>query len=113
MDPPVSLPKEYITSPAATADADPPLDPPGTRSRFHGFFVNWKPDVSVEDPIANSSILTLPIMRESSFANFSVTVASYKGSLKFSNILLAQVVRIPFVTILSLIDPGIAASFLS
>jgi len=31
MDPPVSVPSAAGTSPAATAAADPPLDPPGIR----------------------------------------------------------------------------------
>jgi hypothetical protein len=32
MDPPVSLPSATTAVPCATAAADPPLDPPGTRS---------------------------------------------------------------------------------
>ena len=35
-EPPVSLATAAGTMPAATAAADPPLEPPGTRSRFHG-----------------------------------------------------------------------------
>ena len=37
IEPPVSEPSENKTSPAATAAADPPDEPPGTVSRFHGF----------------------------------------------------------------------------
>ena len=40
IEPPVSVPIASGTSPAATAAADPPLDPPGTRSRFHGLRVD-------------------------------------------------------------------------
>src|SRR5438128_1717238 len=36
-EPPVSVPRAHTTSPAATAAAEPPEDPPGTRSRSHGF----------------------------------------------------------------------------
>ncbi len=35
-EPPVSVPSAPAHSPAATAAADPPLDPPGLRSRFQG-----------------------------------------------------------------------------
>jgi hypothetical protein len=37
MDAPVSLPRAAIARPAATAAAEPPLDPPGWQSVFHGF----------------------------------------------------------------------------
>src|SRR5207237_680941 len=36
MEPPVSLPSAAMASPEATAAADPPLEPPGTRSRPQG-----------------------------------------------------------------------------
>ena len=39
MDPPVSEPRATGAIPAATAAADPPDDPPGTRSRSHGLRV--------------------------------------------------------------------------
>ena len=39
MDPPVSEPNEKSTSPAATDAAEPPEDPPGTVSKFHGLRV--------------------------------------------------------------------------
>ncbi len=48
-------------SPAATAAADPPLDPPGIRSRSQGFLVVKKPEFSVDDPMANSSMFVLPV----------------------------------------------------
>ena len=38
MDPPVSEPTAYQHSPAATAAAAPPEDPPGTRPGSQGFF---------------------------------------------------------------------------
>ena len=39
IDPPVSVAVAIETMPAASAAADPPLEPPGVRSRFHGFRV--------------------------------------------------------------------------
>ena len=46
---------------AATAAAEPPEDPPGTRSRSTGFLVGPYALFSVDDPIANSSMFVLPI----------------------------------------------------
>ena len=60
MEPPVSEPRETVTSPAATAAAEPPEEPPGTRSVSHGLAVGWKAEDSVELPKANSSMLVLP-----------------------------------------------------
>ena len=48
--------------PAATAAADPPLDPPGVRSSAHGLRVSPNAEFSVDDPIANSSQLVLPMI---------------------------------------------------
>ena len=60
MEPPVSLPSVTAAKPAATAAALPPDEPPGTRERSHGFLVGPNAEVSVEDPNANSSMLSLP-----------------------------------------------------
>ena len=57
MEPPVSVPIAQGASPAATAAALPPEDPPGTRSRSHGLRTGPKAEFSLEDPIANSSWL--------------------------------------------------------
>lgn len=38
MEPPVSEPMAYHTSPTATAAAAPPEEPPGERVRSQGFF---------------------------------------------------------------------------
>ena len=43
VEPPPSLAVQKGTKPAATAAAEPPLDPPGVRSGFHGFRVVPKP----------------------------------------------------------------------
>ena len=60
IEPPVSVPIAHGAVPAATAAADPPLDPPGTRSRSQGFCTGPKPEFSFDEPIANSSWLVLP-----------------------------------------------------
>ncbi|MEY9905134.1 hypothetical protein ABIA35_001350 [Catenulispora sp. MAP12-49] len=39
MDPPVSVPRANVAMPAATATADPPLEPPATRSVSHALWV--------------------------------------------------------------------------
>ncbi len=60
IEPPVSVPIAQGAVPAATAAALPPLEPPGTRSRSHGFCTGPKPEFSVDEPMANSSWLVLP-----------------------------------------------------
>ena len=60
MEPPVSLPRANGTSCAATAAALPPLLPPGTRSGLQGLSTDPKRLVCVEEPIANSSMFSLP-----------------------------------------------------
>src|SRR5262249_29570213 len=62
MDPPVSVPMASGTSHAATAAAEPPDDPPGTLARFHGLRVGPNAEFSVDDPMANSSMLVLPMI---------------------------------------------------
>ena len=76
MDPPVSEPKETGASPAETAAADPPEEPPGTHSRFQGLAVFLNAEVSVEPPMANSSMLVLPIVTMSASISFWLTVDS-------------------------------------
>ena len=60
MEPPVSLPSVIVARPAPTAAALPPDEPPGTRVRSHGFLLGPNALVSVEEPNANSSMLSLP-----------------------------------------------------
>ena len=55
IEPPVSVPIDHGTVPAATAAAEPPDEPPGTRARSHGFSVGPNAEFSVDEPIANSS----------------------------------------------------------
>src|ERR1039457_4731682 len=60
MDPPVSLPSDTTAVPCATTAADPPLDPPGTRSGARGLRTGPKAEFSVDDPMANSSQFVSP-----------------------------------------------------
>src|SRR5579862_7473510 len=76
-EPPVSVPSAAWHSPAATATPEPPDDPPGTRARSHGLRVTPSPEFSVDEPIANSSQLSLPTMTAPAARRRLVTVASY------------------------------------
>ena len=76
MDPPVSEPSARSAIPAATAAADPPLEPPGTRSRSHGLRVGKKAEFSVDEPMANSSRLVFPTITASAARSLRTTVAS-------------------------------------
>src|SRR5256884_6988492 len=95
-EPPVSVPKEPAASPPATAAAEPPDEPPGTRARSHGLRVSWKAECSVDEPIANSSMLVLPRLTAPAASSRSITVASY-GDTNRSRIFEPHVVRTPFV----------------
>ena len=106
MEPPVSDPKDPIHISDATAAAAPPLEPPGIRVRSHGLWVSLKPECSVDDPMANSSMFSFPTITAPPFFNFFTTEASY-GGMKFSRIFEPQVVRRPFVQMRSLRAMGI------
>src|SRR5919197_1729326 len=80
MDPPVSVPNVPATSLAATAAALPPEDPPGVRDRSHGFIVGPKALFSVDEPIANSSMFSLPMITAPARFSLRTTVASYGGT---------------------------------
>src|SRR5919107_2555858 len=74
-EPPVSVPSAHQLSPAATAAADPPEEPPGTRPRSQGLRLGPQAEFSVDEPIANSSQLALPTMMKFS-PKFSSAEAS-------------------------------------
>src|SRR5689334_11975040 len=76
-DPPVSEPRATGTMPAATAAAEPPDEPPGTRSGATGFRVGPYALCSVDDPIANSSMFVLPNGIAPAARSRRTTVASY------------------------------------
>jgi hypothetical protein len=81
IEPPVSVPVAPRQSFAATAAADPPDEPPGTSlvslpRRRQGEATGPKQDVSLEDPMANSSLLSLPSSTAPSRQRLAVTVDS-------------------------------------
>ena len=78
-EPPVSVPSAQTTSPAATAAALPPLEPPGTRSRSHGFRTGPNAEFSLDEPIANSSQFVLPARTLPCPDRRAQTVDSYGG----------------------------------
>src|SRR6186997_2555321 len=80
IEPPVSDPSASGTTPAATAAADPPLDPPGIRSRFQGLRTGPNAEFSFDEPIANSSQLVLPTMTAPAASRRATAVASNGGT---------------------------------
>jgi hypothetical protein len=95
--------------PAATATADPPLEPPEMCSRFHGLREGPKAEFSVDDPMANSSQLVFPMTTAPAASSLLITVASYGGT-NVSSIREAAVVAIPRVMMLSFTATGTPAS---
>ena len=112
IDPPVSVPIVIGVNCPATADADPPEEPPGTKFLSIGFWTLPKKLVSFEEPIANSSQFNLPKRIAPSLQIFSVTVDSYVGT-KLFKILLPAVVLTFFVQNKSLTAIGIPGNFKS
>src|ERR1700722_311960 len=94
MEPPVSLPSEYGTVPAATVAALPPLLPPGTRSTSHGLPTEPNAEFSVDEPMANSSQLVLPTHTAPASNNRCTAVPVY-GGLYPLRIFDAAVVSVP------------------
>src|SRR5208283_5597521 len=95
--------------PEATAAALPPDEPPGTRVVSQGFRVGPKAEFSVDEPIANSSRLVLPIGTAPARRSRMTAVASYGGNQP-SRILEEQVVGVPSVQRLSFNAIGMPAS---
>jgi hypothetical protein len=76
IEPPVSVPVAAGARRAAIAAAEPPEEPPGTRAVSQGFFTGPKYEVSLDEPMANSSMLSLPSVTMPAAASFSTTWAS-------------------------------------
>ena len=101
----MSEPSAQGASPPATAAAEPPEDPPGTRSGSQGFFVGPYAEFSVDEPIANSSMLVLPTIGRPASLHREATVESKTGMYP-CRILEPAVVGIPFVVMTSLCAIG-------
>src|SRR3954465_13456282 len=80
IEPPVSEPSAQGASPADTAAAEPPPEPPGTRGGSHGFLLGPKAEFSVDDPIANSSVFVLPSSCRPAALQRAATVESNPGA---------------------------------
>src|SRR5215470_12605795 len=100
IEPPVSVPSAAWHSWAATAAPEPPEEPPGTRVPSHGLRVVPSAEFSVDDPMANSSQLSLPTTTAPAARRRAVTVASYAGT-NDSRMREPAVVRRPRVQITS------------
>src|SRR5947208_16264711 len=114
IEPPVSVPAAPRQSRAATAAAEPPEEPPGTSGllepwRRHGDTTGPKHEVSFDEPMANSSWLSLPSITAPSRQSCDVTVDSYVGT-KLPRIFEHAVVRTSLVANRSLIPSGMPAS---
>ncbi len=109
MEPPVSVPMARGAWKAASAAAEPPPEPPGMRVRSQGLPVGPYALFSVEDPMANSSMLVLPRMTTSASLSLRVRVASY-GGIQPSRIFEPTVVGTPTVVKMSLRASGTPAS---
>ena len=103
MDPPVSEPIDAYPRPAATAAAEPLLEPLVPYSRFQGFRLG--PNVGHISPYANSSMLALPTRIAPAVCSLRTTVASTFGICSAS-ILDPAVVRTPRVRNRSLTEIG-------
>ena len=64
----------------AAGEAEPRREPPGTRVRSPGLSVGPYAEFSVDEPIANSSMLVLPIVRRPRALQRSATVESETGT---------------------------------
>ena len=105
IEPPVSVPKAPKTWRDATAAALPPEEPPGVRSRSQGFRQGPYALFSLDEPMANSSMLSLPTTTAPAASSRSTTVAS-KGGTKPSRMREPQVVSSPLVRKMSLSAMG-------
>src|SRR5262249_30106932 len=100
IEPPVSEPSAHGASPPATAAAEPPEEPPGTRVGSHGLCDGPHAEFSVDEPIANSSMFVLPSTGSPAALQRAATVESATG-MKPERIFDAAVVSTPFVEIRS------------
>ena len=110
IEPPVSEPRPQGASPADTAAAVPPPDPPGTRDGSHGLRDGPQAEFSVEDPIANSSVFVFPRTERPALFTRAATVASKTGVYPL-RIFEPAVVSIPLVEMTSLSAIGMPAPF--
>ena len=78
-EPPLSLPSPAAEIPAAMAADSPPLDPPGDRSRSHGFRVRPCSRFAVSYAIRNSGQFVVPRINAPAARSRATTTASSRG----------------------------------
>src|SRR5699024_3102553 len=76
MDPAVSVPRVVKLISAATAAPEPPLEPPGTLSAFHGLATGPKCGLLLSMPQAYSCILSFPVRTTPASRSFFTTEES-------------------------------------
>jgi hypothetical protein len=109
IEPPVSVPVAAGARRAATAAAEPPEEPPGTRRGSTGSSPGRRSEVSLDEPIANSSMLVLPSVTMPAAFERSIT-CGVVGATKFSSIFEPQVVSQPSAQKMSLCASGMPVS---
>src|SRR6202000_148650 len=114
IEPPVAVAGAPMHNSAAPADAEPPDEPPGTGfvsapRRHPGLTTRPHHECSFDEPIANSSLLSLPSITAPSRQSCAVTVDSYGGT-KLPRIFELAVVRTSLVANRSLIPSGMPLS---
>src|SRR5437667_9600222 len=105
IEPPPSLPWASGASPAATAAAAPPLEPPGVRALSHGLRQSPLSSDSVIAIVPNSGVFVLPNTTKPASRMRRTTAASTCGTL-FAYAFVEYVVRRPAVSFRSLIGIG-------
>src|SRR5439155_15938105 len=109
IDPPPSDPSAMGQRQAATAAADPPLEPPAVLRRSHGFRVAGNRPKAVVARLPNSGVFVFPSSTPPASCNLRATAASVVGTL-CSRSLDPYVVRRPAVSVRSLRANGMPAS---
>ncbi len=105
----MSVPIASGTASAATAAADPPDEPPGTRVGSHGLRTGPKAELSFEEPIPNSSQLVFPTTTHPAAFSRATHVAS-SAATKPARILEPAVDGSPATFTLSFTASGTPAS---
>src|SRR5665811_8174 len=104
IEPPPSPPRAAGTKPAATAAADPPLDPPVDLSVSQGFLVNPCAVDSVNGHWPNSGMAVLPMITAPAARSRRTTSASAGAGVEFERP--PNVVTCPATSISSLMATG-------
>src|SRR5262245_16621901 len=105
IEPAPSEPSASGASPAATAAAPPPVEPPGVRERSQGLRDSPKSRLSVEPRHANSGRFVLPT-RIAPAARRRATLGASSGATNSASSRDPYVTRSPAVQRLSLIEMG-------